>query len=64
MGETVWHSGTGLTGAEVSGHFDDYFAGVYTHEPDGEFNALPTRRPTNPCENITFSEEVILDKLN
>ena len=44
--------------------FGDYFAGVYTHEPDGEFNALPSRRPTNPCENVTFTEEVILDKLN
>jgi len=44
--------------------FGDYFAGVYTHEPDGEFNALPSRRPTNPCENVTFSVEVILDKLN
>ena len=44
--------------------FRDYFAGVYTHESDGEFNALPSRRPTNPCENVTFSEEVILDKLN
>ena len=39
-------------------------SGAYTHEPDGEFNALPSRRPTNPRENATFSEEVILDKLN
>jgi len=39
-------------------------SGVYTHEPDGEFNALISRRPTNPRENATFSEEVILDKLN
>jgi len=44
--------------------FDDYIAGVYTCEPDGEFNTLPSRCPTNPCENVTFSLEVILDKLN
>jgi len=44
--------------------FGDYFAGVYTHEPDGEFNALPSRCPTSPCKNVTFSEDVILDKLN
>ena len=44
--------------------FGNYFAGVYTSEPAGDFTALPSRYPVNLCESVTFSEEVILDKLN
>ena len=39
--------------------FGNYFAGVYTCEPVGEFTALPSHYPVNLCESVTFSEEVI-----
>ena len=44
--------------------FVDYFTGVYTRELKEEFNELPPRGLAFPCDDIFFSEEVILDKLN
>ena len=41
----------------------DYFAGVYTHESDNVFNELPSRHPAVSCEDVVFTEKVILDKL-
>ena len=43
--------------------FGDYFAGVYTHESDNVFNELPFRCLADPCEDVVFTEEAILDKL-
>ena len=42
----------------------DYFTGVYTRESKDEFNELPPRSLAFPCDDLFFSEEVIIDKLN
>ena len=44
--------------------FGDYFTMVYTRESKEEFNELPPRSLAFPCDDLFFSEEVILDKLN
>jgi len=44
--------------------FGDYFTVVYTRESKDEFNELPPRCLAFPCDDLFFSEEVILDKLN
>jgi len=44
--------------------FGDYFSGVFTKESQEEFNELPQRCPTFPCDVVSFSDEIILDKLN
>ena len=43
--------------------FWNYFSGVFTQESEEEFNELPYRRYTVACEEVSFSDEVILDKL-
>ena len=35
-------------------------ADVYTCEPVGDFNELPYRYPTTACNEVIFSEEIIL----
>jgi len=42
----------------------DFFADVYTCEPVGEFNELPFRYLTTTCNEVIFSDEIILDKLH
>jgi len=42
----------------------DFFADVYTCEPVGEFNELPYRYPTTACNEVIFSEEIIVEKLH
>jgi len=44
--------------------FVDYFTGVYTRELKEEFNELQARGLAFPCDDIFFSEEVVLNKLN
>jgi len=48
---------------DMANAFGDYFAGVYTHESDNVFNELPFRCLADPCEDVVFTEEAILDKL-
>ena len=43
--------------------FGDYFSGVFTQEPEAKFKELPHRTPSFPCDNVSFTDEVILDKL-
>ena len=44
--------------------FGDYFAQVYTQEPNGQFTTLTQQYPTSQCEDVIFSDEIILDKLS
>jgi len=37
---------------------------VYICEPVGEFNELPFRHPTTASNEVIFSDEIILEKLN
>ena len=43
--------------------FWNYFSGVFTQESEEEFNELPYHRYTVVCEEVSFSDEVILDKV-
>ena len=43
--------------------FGNYFSGVFTWESDEEFEELPHRRPAFPCDEVSFDDEIIIDKL-
>jgi len=43
--------------------FGDYFCGVFTLESDEEFNELPHRCWASQCDEVFFSDEIIIDKL-
>ena len=37
---------------------------IYTREPDDVFAELPTQNPPSPFEEVTFSDEDILERLS
>ena len=46
--------------ANISG---DYFSRMFTKEPEEEFNELPHQCLAFPCDEVSFNDEVIIDKL-
>ena len=42
----------------------DFFSSIYTREPDDAFEELPTQNPPNPFEEVTFTDDDILERLS
>jgi len=40
------------------------FSRAYTKEPDDAFAELPTQNPPSPFEEVTFTDEDILERLS
>ena len=43
---------------------DFFFSSIYTRETDNVFAELPTQNPSSPFEEVTFSDEDILERLS